>query len=227
MVAPAGGAVLTTAISAIGTAFTNTGTVVNPTPATTNLLTSVRRTTFSTGTTAGRLSTHVQNTLLVTRGNGSNIGGFFYTTRFGTSATVVGNRMFVGLADSLTLPTNVDPTTNTTPGKVGMAINANTGNWKFVWNVSGSAPTISDLGASFPVDNTSLYELVMYSQQNGTVITWRVTNLSTGARISSTTATTNIPTNTTYLAPTFWAANNITAAAAIIDFVGWYLEVAE
>ena len=64
----------------------------------------------------------------------------------------------------------------------------------------------------------------MFSKQNGTAITWRVTNLSTGAQVSSTTATTNIPTNTTYLAPTFWASNNATAAAAIIDFSGWYLE---
>ncbi len=224
MIGPGGGAALTTAITAFNTAFTNTGTVANPTPATTNLLTSVRRTTFSTGATANRQTTHVQNTLQVTRGNASNVGGFFFTIRFGTSATVVSNRMFVGLADSIALPTNVDPTTNTTPGKVGMAINANTGNWKFVWNVTGSAPTVSDLGASFPVDNTSLYELIMFSKQNGTAITWRVTNLSTGAQIASTTGAANIPTNTTYLAPTFWASNNATAAAAIIDFAGWYLE---
>jgi hypothetical protein len=144
--------------------------------------------------------------------------------RFGLTTLQSGNRAFAGLTDVTTAPANVDPTTNTTPGKVGMAINANTGNWKFVWNVTGTAPTVSDLGASFPVDTTSLYELVMYSPPNGSAINWRVTNLSTGAQVSSTTATTNIPANTTFLTPVIWMTNNATAASVAWDLVSWYLE---
>lgn len=229
VVNPAGGTTLATAVNAFATAFTNAGTVANPTPAATNALTSTRRVTFSSGTTAGTVAYHRQSTLMVWRGNNVNNapGGFFYTIRFGTSVLAAGNRAFVGLADSVNAPTNVDPTTSTTPGKVGLAINANTGNWKFVHNVTGTAPAATDLGANFPVNTTAMYELVLYSKPNDTVINYRLTSYpAAGASMQVTGATlaTNIPAATTFLAPLFWITNNATAAAAIIDFGGWYLE---
>ncbi len=223
MVMPAGGATLTTFVGGFGTTFTNTGTAANPTPAATNLLTSVRRATFSTGTTAGAVASHRQSVLQVWRGNAANRGGFFYTIRFGTSTLQAGNRAFVGLADSVTAPTNVDPTTNPTPGKIGVAINANTGNWKFVNNITGTAPTAVDLGATMPVNTTDLYELALYSPPNGSSIGYRLKNLTTNAIVSASVST-NIPSSTTFLAPQFWITNNATGAAAILDFSGWYLE---
>jgi hypothetical protein len=224
MILPAGGTTATTFVGGFGTLFTNSvTTAANPAPATTNLLTSTRRATFSTAGTANSITYHRQNTLMVTRGNASGIGGFFYTIRFGTSATQTGNRVFVGLSDSIANPTNVDPTTSATIGRLGMAINANTGNWNFVNNVAGTAPTVTPLGASFPVNTTDLYELVMFAKPNDTVINYRVKNLSTGASVSSTTLTTNIPANTTYMAPQFWMVN-VAAAVATFDFGGWYLE---
>lgn len=225
-VAPNGGTTLATAVGAYATAFTNVGTVANPTPAATNALTSTRRTTFSTGTTAAALASHRQSTLMVWRGNNvtNAPGGFFFSIRFGTSTLATGNRAFIGLADSVAAPTNVDPTTSTTPGKIGMAINASTGNWNWVNNITGTAPTVTALGASFPLNATDLYELVIYSPPNGTSITYRITDISTGAQTADTAVSTNIPAATTFLAPLFWITNNATAAAAIIDFGGWYLE---
>jgi hypothetical protein len=223
MVNPLSGGTCTTAVQGFGTAFTNTGTCANPTPTSTNLLTSVRRTTFSSGTTAGTVASHRQAMLQVWRGNAADRGGFFYTIRFGTSTLASGNRAFVGLSDSIAAPTNVDPTTSGTIGKLGMAINANTGNWNVVHNVAGTAPTIIGLGANFPVNNSALYELVLFSAPNGSSIGYRVTNLSTGNQTSGTIST-NMPAATTFLAPQFWITNNATAAAAIMDFSGWYLE---
>lgn len=220
---PAGGATLTTFISCIGSTFTNVGTAANPTPTTTNLLTSTRRATFSTGGTAGTVSSNRQSTLQVWRGNAAGLGGFFYTIRFGTDTLVAGNRAFAGLSDVVAAPTNVDPTTNTTPGRIGMAINANTGNWKLINNITGTAPTVLDLGATFPVNTTSLYELILFSAPNGSSIGYRVTNLSTAATTSGS-LTTNIPATTTFLAPMHWITNNATNSAAILDFGGWYLE---
>jgi hypothetical protein len=225
MMMPAGGTTATTFVGGLGSTFTNVvTTAANPTPTTASLLTSTRRATFSTGTTLNTITSHRQSTLQVTRGNSSNIGGFFYTIRFGTSVTPAGNRVFVGLSDSVAAPANLDPlVTGTGIGRVGMAINANTGNWSFVHNVSGTAPTVYNLGASFPVDNTSLYELILFSKPNDTVISYRVKNLATGAELASTTLSTNIPANTTYLAPQFWMVN-VAAAIATFDFGGWYLE---
>jgi hypothetical protein len=129
----------------------------------------------------------------------------------------------LGMSDSVANPTNVDPTTTTAPGKIGLAINVNTGNWKLVNNTTGSAPTVLDLGASFTVNTTDLLELILFSAPNGTSIGYRVTNVSTNAVISGS-LTTNLPTNTTFLAPAFWITNNATAASATIDWGGWYLE---
>ena len=156
-------------------------------------------------------------------GNAAGVGGFFYTTRFGTSVTQTGNRAFIGLADSVSAPTNVDPTTTTAPGKIGMAINLNTGNWKFVNNTSGSAPTVTDLGPNFPINTTSLYELVLFSAPNGTSIGYRVTNISTGNQASGSFST-NLPANTAFMSPMAWITNNVTAASAALDYLGWYLE---
>lgn len=223
MIMPAGGTTLTTFVGGFGSTFTNTGTAANPALASTNQLTSVRRATFSTGTTAGTVASHRQSVLQVWRGNAAGLGGFFYTIRFGTSAVQTGNRAFVGMADSIAAPTNVDPTTNTTPGKIGVAINASTGNWNLVNNVSGTAPTVTPLGANFPVSTSTLYELVLYSPPNGSFIGYRVTNISTGNSTSGS-LTTNIPASTTFMSPQFWITNNATAAASVLDFSGWYLE---
>ncbi|MEO8105567.1 MAG: hypothetical protein ABI602_04515 [Candidatus Saccharibacteria bacterium] len=220
---PAGGTVLTTCISTFGSTFTNVGTVANPTPSSGNILNSVRRVTFSTGTTAAALASHRQSTLQVWRGNSAGLGGFFYTIRFGTSTLAAGNRSFVGMSDSTAAPTNVDPTTSTAGGKIGLAINASTGNWNLINNISGSAPTVLGLGANFPVDTTSLYELVLFSAPNGSSIGYRVTNTATGNTTSGSLST-NIPSSTTFMAPLFWITNNATAAAAIFNFSGWYLE---
>lgn len=224
MIMPAGGTTLTTFVSGFGTTFTNTGTAANPTPASTNLLTSVRRATFSTGTTAGTVASHRQSVLQVWRGNTAGRGGYFFTIRFGTSTLASGNRAFVGLSSSTAAPTNIDPlATGTGIDRVGVALNANTGNWSFVNNVSGTAPTVTALGANFPINTTDLYELILYSPPNGSAISYRFQNLSTGNQTTGSVSS-NIPAATTFMAPQFWITNNATAGAAIIDFSGWYLE---
>lgn len=220
---PTGTANCSTGSTGIGSTSTGAGTCTVPTLAATNFLTSVRRLTYSTGTTAGTVTYQRQSQLQVWRGNAAGRGGFFYTIRFGLSALATNNRAFVGVSSSIANPTNIDPTTSATIGRVGMAINTNTGNWNFVTNAVGVAPTVTGLGASFPVNTTDLYELVLFSAPNGTSIGWRVTNISTGAQTSGS-AVANLPTNTTFLAPQFWLTNNATGANAALDFSGWYLE---
>ncbi len=221
--APTGTTNCSTGATGIGSTSTGAGTCTVPALAATNLLTSVRRLSFSTGNTAGTVSYQRQSQLQVWRGNTAGVGGFFYTIRFGLSTLATGNRAFIGLSSSIANPTNVDPTTSATIGRVGLAINSNTGNWNFVNNAVGTAPTVTGLGASFPVNTTDLYELILFSAPNGSTIGWRVTNISTGAQTSGS-ASTNIPANTVFLAPQFWITNNATNAAAILDFSGWYLE---
>jgi hypothetical protein len=212
------------AILTIGcAALTTSGTLATSALASTNRLTSTRRTTISSGTTAGTVASLRQAQTDCWRGNSAGLGGFVYTVRFGLDTLQTGMRSFIGLADVTTVPTNVDPTTNTTPGKIGVAINASTGNWQLVTNVTASAPAVTDLGANFPVNVTNLLELTLSCSANDGGISWVVTNLSSGNE-SRGRVTTNLPANTTFLSPSIWVTNNATAAAAILAIAKIYME---
>jgi hypothetical protein len=195
-----------------------------PTLATTSLRNQTYRGTIRSGTTAGGIAYIRANTLRIWRGNAAGLGGFFVVTRFSLSGTIqTGQRSFVGISDSIANPTNVDPTTNTTPGKIGLAQNAATGNWSLVHNVSGTAPTIIALGANFPINNTDIYEIGLFAAPNAASIGYRVTNWSTGQQTSGT-LTANIPAATTFMAPVAWITNNAQGAQSELDFISTYVE---
>jgi hypothetical protein len=207
-----------------GMGITTTGTTIAAVaPATTNKGTRQPRTSYATNATAGQLATMRGLNLVAHRGAAAGQGGFLYLVRFGLVTLAVGNRAFFGLADVVTAPTNIDPTTSTTPGKVGLAINANTGNWKLVNNLTGTAPTSLDLGATFPVNATDILELALYSAPAGTGISYVVTNLTSGATTSGT-LTTNIPAVGTFLTPWYFDTNNATAGIVAFSHSVTYLE---
>jgi hypothetical protein len=201
---------------------TNTGTLSTPALAATNQLTSTRRTLISTGTTAGTVASSRIGTGLCWRGNAANKGGFQLIWRFGAEVLAAGNRAFVGLRNVVGAPTNIDPLASTAQGVIGLAINANTGNWNLANNVSGTAPTVLDLGSDFPVNTTSVFEMILSSIPNGSGIDYIIKNLATDATVSNT-LTTNIPTQIEFLAPAIWVTNNTTAANAAIASAGYTL----
>lgn len=206
-----------------GASFTSAGTIATPAITSTNLSTQTRRFTMSSGTTAGTVASVRQAQAEALRGSAAQVGGFHFAARFSLDTLASGNRAFIGMTDVLTAPTNVDPTTSTTPGKIGVAINASTGNWNFVTNVTGTAPTSTGLGANFPVDTTTMFTLNLYCPANAAFIKWRVTNETTG-QFTTGSVTTNFPTATTLLAPVAWITNNATAANAILAISRIYLE---
>jgi hypothetical protein len=220
-------AVATTFASQLGTMpYTGASPTAPTIPAlaSTNRLTQTRRSTVSTGATAGGLAYIRANQTEVWRGNAAGLGGFLVVHRFALSGTLqTGLRAFAGLVDVVANPTNVDPLTSTTPGGIGIACNAATGNWSLVNNLTGTARTALGLGANFPVNNTDLLEIALWCAPNDSGISYQVTNLSTGNTTSGT-LTTNIPANATFLAPTVWVTNNATAVAQTLDFISTYVE---
>lgn len=206
-----------------GNTITTVGTASHPLAAT-NRKTSTRRTVMTSSATAGTLASIYVGASEVWRGNAAGMGGFFCVIRFGLTTLQSGNRAFFGLTDTATTaPTNIDPTSATTPAKIGMAINANSGNWKLVNNTSAAAPTVLDLGASFPVNTTDALELVLYCAPNASSISYRITNLSSGAKTSGTLYS-NLPAATAFLGRTHWMTNNATAAAVAFDLIKSYME---
>ena len=199
-------------------------TPVIPALASTSLRNSTYRGTIATSTTAGNIANIRAATARLWMGNAAGLGGFFTSTRFALSGTLVtGLRCFVGIQEGTSVPTNVDPLTSTTIGKLGLAINANTGNWNFINNIAGTTPTVTALGANFPVNNTDLYEITLFCPPNGSSISYRIANWSTN-QITTGTVTTNLPTNTTFMSNVLWITNNAQNASQAIDFISTYVE---
>jgi hypothetical protein len=220
VIGPGGG----TTVDTLGCTVTNVGTISNPNVATTNLKTQTRRIVNTSAATAGSLASIRVDALECFRGNAAGIGGFFVVCRFGLTTLAGGNRAFFGLSDAATTaPTNVDPLTSVTIGKIGMACAANSGSWSFVNNVAATSPTILALGTSYPVDTTTLYEMVLSAKPNATIIEYRLTNLSSSFQTTGSLST-NIPVNTTPLGRQAWMTNNATAAAVAFDLSRFSLE---
>lgn len=202
-----------TTISLIGNGGTAVGTISNPTPSSTSLKTQTRRFVITSANGGGSFASLRVGVLECWRGNATGLGGFFVVSRFSIDTTPNGMRMFVGLTDTATTaPTNIDPTVSTTPGKIGMAINSNTGTWKFVHNITGTTPTVIDLGANFPINTTDFLEMVIFAAPNASTVSYRVTNQTTGLSTTGTIVT-NLPASTTFLGRTIWATNNATGTA--------------
>jgi hypothetical protein len=199
------------ALTTFGCATTTVGTISHPVLASTNKKTATRRWAVVSAATAPSFAETrlaAQNCWL---GNGARLGGFLFKAIFGLEVLQAGMRGFCGLEATVAAAANVDPTTSTTNAKMGMAINTNTGNWQLIRNAAGVAPTVQDLGASFPVDATTLYAFTLSCAQNGTSVDWTVTNMTTGATASGTWSTL-LPSNTTFFASKIWLTNNATAA---------------
>lgn len=200
------------------------GTTVTPAAGTT-IRNALPRTQYATAATANAINALYANNATtvgvnILRGSLNGEGGFRLVMRFGIGAVAAGNRFFGGLRDVVTVPTNVDPFTSTTPGGIGLVANtATSANYRIAHNVSGSAPTTIDLGANFPVNNTDLLELVLFCRPFTTTagnVGYRVrrfTNTGDPAFEASGTISTNFPAGATFLYPGMWMVN--VAASAV------------
>lgn len=220
IISPGGG----TAPNALGCTVTNVGTVSHPNIAATNLKTQTRRFVNTSAATGGALATTRVSALECWRGNVAGQGGFFTVARFGFTTTQVGQRFFIGLDSNATAaPTNIDYLTSTTTAKIGMYATGSTGNWSLIYNTAAAVPTNVPLGATFPINTTDLYEMILFAKPNDTAISYRITNLSTGAATSNTIAS-NLPASTALLGRLIAGCNNATAAAMVWDISRFSIE---
>lgn len=211
--------------------LTATGTATARTVATTSLFTRTRRVGVVSAGTVGSLAGYRGTAAQLTMGSGSILGGggFYYVIRFGTSdaVTVAGARMFVGLRNITTAPTNVEPSTLT--NCIGIGHGATNSNL-FIYYGGSAAQTPIDLGTSFPANtlSTDLYELTLFcAPTSNNTVTYKVERLNTGVTASGTltgTAGTALPLNTTLLVNNDYRTNNTTGLAVGIDYVSIYFE---
>lgn len=214
-----------TSFSASGTAtFTAVGTVSHPALASGSLRASTRRAIVTSAATANSASELRVPATRCWRGDSAGLGGFFAVFRFGCSSAVAGQRLFVGLASVTTaISTSQDPAALTNVIGVGNA--SGDTNLQILTNDGSGSATKTDLGASFPVPdstNNAIYELTLFAKANDTSVGWRVVRLDTGSATAGTISA-DMPASTTFLAPHYYANNNGVASAVILDFYRYYL----
>lgn len=208
-------------------ALTAGGTATARNVATTNTLVRAKRLGYVSSGATGNYGGHYAPAAQITVGNGSNVGGFFYSCRFGISdaALIAVARTFVGLSSSVAAPTNVEPSTLT--NCLGVGNNASAANLSVFYGGS-AAQTPIDLGANFPVSTSELYDVTFWAppNQNGLVY-YNVERVGTAFTASGTlgpgTVGTTVPANTTLLAHRAWRFNN-SANAVGIDISNIYIE---
>ena len=214
----------TTALSYVGMgAMTAVGTLSHPTLAVNSLRESTRRAICTSAGTANSASELRYATALLWRGNGAGLGGFFCTFRFGISSTVATQRIAVGLwAATAATSTSTEPSALVSGVWVGN--DSADANLQLMYNDGSGTATKINLGANFVKNQQNgMYELNLSCKPNDTKIGYRVKRLDAAGDVEGE-LTTDLPTNTTFLAPHFYANNGGTATAVVLDFYRMYLE---
>lgn len=219
-------ATATTAGQVTGWTFTSAGTVSHPALASTNLLTSMRRTRWASATTANIAGGIVSATSQCWRGNAAGLGGFFFFARFGQNVNTNGARAFVGLAAQTTSVVTGEPASAL--NMVGMGYNAadaSTGNWQLMFNDGTSTATKVDLGTNAARNTTSVFSLYLFAPPNGSTITARVINESTNTVVlDNYIISTDLPTSTSFLYVNAAGGPAATAVAQNFELNRLYLE---
>lgn len=211
---------VTTVITAVGIAWTATGSTLSlSTPTTGSLKSRTRFAGLQSSATAGNTASVKGNQLEVGRES-----GFFLVMRWTMDTLIATQLCFFGLYASATAPgATINHLTSTAVAKVGMAVSSNTGNWSIVI-CSGSAVTATDLGANFPINNTDFLEMVLFCAPGASTISYRITNLTSGNTTSGDLTGANLPGATVYMTPLMWMSNNAAASAVKWSIKNMYLE---
>jgi hypothetical protein len=175
--------------------------------------------------TAGSLASFYYNAAVQFGcGSGSDDGsGFHFVTSWvpSNAAAVSGERRFVGLANSIAAPTNVNPDTLT--NSIGVGQLAADATQLYLCYGGSAAQTAIAMGATnFPGGtlSTTAFELSIFAPWWAANTYYvQVTNLNNGAVFTQTLtgAATVVPQSGTLLNWRNWACNNATALAVGVD----------
>jgi hypothetical protein len=213
-----------TTINAIGMPRSGVGTASTPALATTNLSTSMRRWRMTSAATVDAAAEERSAGWVCWRGNAEGLGGFTYVNRLSLTTLQPTGMGFFGLMGS----TSALATTlllSAVVNAIGIGFQRGThANWQIVHNSGSGAPTLINLGASFPVDAPSnVLTLFLYAAPNATSVWVRVVEEVSGA-IAEVEITANLPAATQLLSPRNYMNTGSTAAAVAYDCSGVYIE---
>ncbi|GAA0306585.1 DUF2793 domain-containing protein [Rhodovulum strictum] len=213
-----------TTINAIGMPRTGVGTASTPGLATTNLSTSMRRWRMTSAATVDAAAEERSAGWVCWRGNAEGLGGFTYVNRLSLTTLQPTGMGFFGLMGSTAaLATTLLLSAVVNAIGIGFQRGTHT-NWQIVHNSGSGAPTLINLGASFPVDApANVLTLFLYAAPNATSVWVRVVEEVSGA-VAEVELNSNLPASTQLLSPRNYMNTGSTAAAVAYDCSGVYVE---
>lgn len=211
-----------TTLSVIGITATAIGTATTASVASTSDLASVRRLSYISAATAGSSGGVRGSANLWWRGNAAGRGGFFTVIRFGLATIPATRRWFVGMQNA-GAPANADPSAILNMIGIGQDVGDTT--IKFMHNDGTGVATKSDGSSalSSPAAN-EVWEARIFCPPNASQVSMSIERVLGTAALSEYTATTDLPSSTTFMAPILWANNGTTASAIDPHLVGLYIE---
>jgi hypothetical protein len=213
-----------TTVNTNGMPRTAVGTVATPTLATTNLSTSMRRWRVTSAATVDAVAEERSAGWVCWRGNADGLGGWSYVNRLSMTTLQATGMGFFGLYGS-TAALATTMTLAAAINCIGIGFQRGTHtNWQLVHNDGSGAPTLTDLGGSFPVaSTTNVLSLYIAAAPNGADIGVRLVEEVSGAAVEFTIAT-DMPAATQLLSPRNYMNTGATAAAVAYDCSGVYVE---
>jgi hypothetical protein len=186
-----------TAAIAFGTVWTVAATQTHPTIASTNIMTSIKRATFTTTTTAANAAGIRSSTPIAMRGNAAGMGGFFFAARWGVLTYSSTMRAYVGLTGASGLFTGDPSAIN---DSVMMSKDTGETTWQVLTRDTTAASKTSTGRATAAAANAEVFDFYAFCPPNGSSITVRVVDIATNTiLVDNVVKSTNLPTNTTVL----------------------------
>src|SRR5678809_145130 len=206
-------------VSQSGGAIHTSGAAAN-----TNTLTCYRRSILTSSGTAGNSAEWFWSSVtLYTRGNAAGVGGFKFVFRGGTSTALGQQRAFWGMQASNAALANANP--DQLVNCFGIGYNSGDTNLSVIHNDAAGVATKTSLGASFPVDTVSAYEITLSCGPGASSMEYRVVRLNNLA-IATGSVSTDLPDNTIFLTRHLWVNNGTTASAVVHHMIFHAMEYA-
>lgn len=186
-----------------------------------SFFTALRRIGYSTGNTAGNSAGVRCSQQMWLRGDVAGVGGFFLAMRFGISVTQTNYRFFCGMVNTTSALSDQDPSANT--NVIGVGCDGTDSTIQIMHNDGSGTATKTDTTLAKPTANTEFYEFRLFCKPNDTTVYWSLEILNGGSIVEGS-FTTDLPSNTTMLAPQMWCNNNAQNAPVAIDMSQVYVE---
>jgi hypothetical protein len=180
----------TTASIAFGTTWTISATQAHPTIADTNVMTSIRRATYSTTTTAGNASGVRSIAALVLRNR-----GFYFAARWGILTYSATMQAWCGLGAASGIITGDPSAAN---NSCGMSKDTGETTWQ-VFTRDGSTTSKTSTGRTTAAGGSAeVFDFFMFCKPSDSKITFRVDDIAAGTSVlADTEKSSNLPVGTT------------------------------